>query len=95
MEILETKTDIGLIRDKNEDATLSIKHPRNKNIKLLVVADGMGGKDYGDVASTYIVSHLNRWFLNKDIKTLNDTQKVEDLLTLNCELIQYKIKDKY
>ena len=39
MEILETKTDIGLIRDKNEDATLSIKHPRNKNIKLLKLSD--------------------------------------------------------
>ena len=35
MELLETKTDIGLIREKNEDAVLSIKHPRNKNIKLL------------------------------------------------------------
>ena len=99
MEILETKTDIGLIRDKNEDAVLSIKHPRNKNIKLLVVADGMGGKDYGDVASTYIVSHLNKWFLNKDIKTLNDTEKVEELLKkyikkLNTDLIKKYGEDK-
>ena len=99
MEILETKTDIGLIRDKNEDATLSIKHPRNKNIKLLVVADGMGGKDYGDIASTFIVSHLNKWFLNKDIKTLNDTEKVNDLLIkyikkLNTDIIKKYGEDK-
>ena len=99
MELLETKTDIGLIREKNEDATLSLKHPRNKNIKLLVVADGMGGKDYGDVASTFIVSHLNKWFLNKDIKTLNDTEKVEDMLIkyikkLNTDLIKKYGEDK-
>ena len=43
MEILQTKTDIGRVRDMNEDAATIVKHPRNKNIKMLVVADGMGG----------------------------------------------------
>ena len=95
MEILETKTDIGLIREKNEDATLSIKHPRNKNIKLLIVADGMGGKDYGDIASNFIVSNLNKWFLNKDVKTLNDTEKVEDLLIKYIKKLNNDILKKY
>ena len=34
MEILQTQTHIGLIREKNEDVVSSVKHPRNKNIKL-------------------------------------------------------------
>jgi len=34
MEILQKKTDIGLVRDKNEDASLIVCHPKNKNIKL-------------------------------------------------------------
>ena len=93
MEILDTKSDIGLIRKKNEDAVLSIRHPKNKNIKLLLVADGMGGKSYGDVAANYVTESLNKWFVNKDIKELNDTLKIESLLkryikTLNSNLIK-------
>ena len=30
MEILQKKTDIGLVRDKNEDASLIVKHPKIK-----------------------------------------------------------------
>ena len=93
MEILETKTDIGLVRDKNEDAVLAIRHPRNKNFKLLIAADGMGGKKHGEIASNYIVNALNRWFCNKDVRTLIDTEKTEELLrkyikSLNTNLIK-------
>jgi protein phosphatase len=99
MEILDTKTDIGLIRDKNEDATLSITHPKNKNIKLLIVADGMGGKSLGDVAANYVIMYLHKWFINKDIKLLNDNDKVVELLTkyiktLNTNLIKKYGRDK-
>ena len=99
MEILDTKTDIGLIREKNEDATLSVNHPKNKNIKLLVVADGMGGKSFGDIAANYVISSLNKWFINKTIKELNDNDKVIELLTkyiktLNKSLIKEYGRDK-
>ena len=99
MEILDTKTDIGLIREKNEDATLSVNHPKNKNIKLLVVADGMGGKSFGDIAANYVISSLNKWFINKTIKELNDNEKVIKLLTkyiktLNKSLIKEYGRDK-
>ena len=99
MEILDTKTDIGLIREKNEDATLSVNHPKNKNIKLLVVADGMGGKSFGDIAANYVISSLNKWFINKTIKELNDNDKVIELLTkyiktLNKNLIKEYGRDK-
>ena len=99
MEILETKTDIGLIRDKNEDTVLAIRHPKNKNIKLLIAADGMGGKEFGEVASAYIVESLNKWFVKRDIKVLNNTEKAEDLLKkyikrLNNDLIKKYGKDK-
>lgn len=99
MEILETKTDIGLIRDKNEDAVLAIRHPKNKNVKLLIAADGMGGRDFGEIASSYITDSLSKWFTKKDIKTLNDTAKVEELLTkyikkLNTDLIKKYGEDK-
>ena len=76
MDILETKTDIGLIRETNEDKAIALMHPKNKNIKLLAVADGMGGKEDGELASNYIVNSLERWFKNKSIKTLLNTALV-------------------
>ena len=99
MEILDTKTDIGLIREKNEDATLSITHPKNKNIKLLIVADGMGGKEHGDIAANYVIMYLHKWFIHKDIKLLNNNDKVVELLTkyiktLNTNLIKKYGRDK-
>ena len=99
MEILQTQTHIGLKKKKNEDVVSSVKHPRNKNIKLLIAADGMGGRELGDVAANYVTSSLNRWFYNKDVKTLNDTEKVEQLLkkyikSLNTNLLKKYGEDK-
>lgn len=95
MEILDTKTDIGLIREKNEDATLSVIHPKNKNIKLLIVADGMGGKSLGDVAANYVILYLHKWFINKDIETLNNNDKVIELLTKYIKSLNKNLIKKY
>ena len=99
MDLLQTKTDVGLIREQNEDAVAAVKHPKNKNIKLLIAADGMGGREKGEIASNYVCSSLVKWFCNKDIKILNDTDKTEQLLrkyikTLNTNLIKKYGEDK-
>ena len=99
MDLLQAKTDVGLMREQNEDAVIAIKHPKNKNIKLLIAADGMGGRDKGEVASNYVVSSLEKWFCNKKIKILNQTDKVEKLLRayikkLNTNLIKKYGQDK-
>lgn len=91
--ILQRKTDIGLIRDKNEDSALVATHPKDKNIKLLAIADGMGGKDFGDIASNYIISHLDKWFEKADLELLNNSLKVsvelkEIINKLNLDLIK-------
>ena len=80
MELLQTETDIGLVRHKNEDAALAISHPKNKRIKLLLVADGMGGKAHGEIASKYVTSSIEKWFLNKEPEELKDIEKTESLL---------------
>ena len=99
MELLETKTDIGLIRNQNEDVVLACKHPKNKNIKLLIAADGMGGRDKGEVAAAYVANSLEKWFKKKDAKILNNTEKAEELLRsyikrLNGDLISKYGEDK-
>lgn len=95
MEILDTKTDIGRIRERNEDAVLSIRHPKNKNIKLLIVADGMGGKEHGEIAANYVIMYLHKWFLNKDIKVLNDNEKIITLLTRYINTLNKNLIKKY
>ena len=95
MELLETRTDMGLIRDNNEDASIAIYHPKSKNIKLLIVADGMGGKEHGEFASNFVVEKIKNWFIKQDAKTLNNVKVTKDLLIKYIKKINSEIIDKY
>jgi PPM family protein phosphatase len=56
------KTDSGRIRDNNEDSVAF-----DENALIAVLADGMGGYNAGEIASsmatTFIKSELSRWLL--------------------------------
>jgi len=51
------KTNVGLVRDRNEDS-FSVEN----SLGLYVVADGMGGHQAGDVASRVAVEMINKCF---------------------------------
>ena len=53
-------TDMGNVRDHNEDSVTIIKN--NSNEYLLIVADGMGGHRAGEIASSMVVTHLGKRF---------------------------------
>jgi len=57
-------TDIGKRRDHNEDATGFFPAPGDTGTYLLVVADGVGGNNAGEVASELAVSTLPREFFS-------------------------------
>lgn len=95
MEILETKTNVGLIRKNNEDVVCTIRHPKNKNYKLLIVADGMGGKDNGEIASSYVSLSIGKWFINKSIKSLNNIEATEKLLKTYIKKLNTNLINKY
>ncbi len=63
-DILTSKTDIGLVRNNNEDSVTTLIHPHNSNIKLLAVADGLGGCEQGELASNFVINSLENWFKN-------------------------------
>lgn len=53
-------TDVGKVRDHNEDSVVIVEN-YNKEI-LLAVADGMGGHNAGEVASSIAITHLGKRF---------------------------------
>ncbi len=58
--------DIGNHRSNQEDTTIILTHPANPEFKLLAVSDGMGGVEYGDKASTYMLQKITEWFNQLD-----------------------------
>lgn len=89
------KTDIGKIRECNEDCVTYIRHPKNKNIKLLAVCDGMGGKAFGDIASSYVIEQISKWFIKKEVRNINDNNKVIKLLTRKIKTINTQLIKKF
>lgn len=80
-EILDSLSDIGLNRSNNEDSVITLIHPNNQNLKLLAVADGVGGRESGEVASNFTISVLEKWFYNLPEETINNTKKLSKYLT--------------
>jgi protein phosphatase len=73
-------SDTGRVRELNEDRYLM-----EPDIGIYVVADGMGGHDAGEVASTSIVEHLKSVGIPSSAPDLR--ARVEDRLTLaNSEI---------
>ena len=93
--ILEARTDIGRIREKNEDVADCLEHPKDKSIKLLIVADGMGGKEHGEIAANFVVSSLVTWFQNKEVSDLNKVEETEKRLKSYIKSLNTKIIHRY
>jgi len=55
-------TDVGLVRDGNEDALLLLEDE-----KLYVVADGMGGHSAGEVASAFTIESVRAFYNDSDL----------------------------
>lgn len=87
--------DIGRYRQNQEDSTLIMNHPQNPNFKILVVADGMGGGEYGEKASNYIVSELSKWFSKLPLTYYENYEKLYPEFQSVVQRISQDIYEKY
>lgn len=80
-DILDSLSDVGLSRTNNEDSVITITHPENPNLKLLAVADGVGGRSSGEVASNFTIRALEKWFTNESERKINNTKLLSKSLS--------------
>lgn len=77
------RTDVGIVREVNEDAIFD-----KPEIGLWAVADGMGGHQVGDIASSKIVTALNTVVPRENLSDYVDA--VEDcLIDVNQDMLEY------
>lgn len=77
------RTDVGVVRAVNEDAIFE-----NPEIGLWAVADGMGGHQVGDIASSKIVTALESISEQENLSTYVDA--IEDcLIEANDNMLEY------
>lgn len=92
-------TDKGPVKPVNEDRMFIrlLKDPDGAELLLTMVADGMGGYQYGDLASQTIVDFFDKWVKTHQDKLFQamhpfiifEQKWPEALLALNEKLIDY------
>ncbi len=80
-------TDIGNLREKNQDAYLMVSNAYGD--LLLLVADGIGGGKAGEVASIETVAYFERIF--KDSGPFSDLEDVRSFLLYHTDAVNRHI----
>jgi serine/threonine protein phosphatase PrpC len=89
-------TDVGMVREHNEDSTMAVEYVRQSLIDpaqnyLYVVADGMGGAEAGEVASAIAVGAIHN-YVESGLSGA-EAQNPSQLLTAALEEANRKIID--
>ena len=91
MRIL-AKTDIGKAREMNQDCYYV--SDINDDIRLFILADGMGGYKGGEIASSLAVSSVKNYILNNYNKILKEKDSIKSLIKESIEYANKNICEK-
>jgi protein phosphatase len=80
-------SDIGKVRANNEDSTYI-----NRKSKILMIADGMGGHNGGEIASKLAVETISKYLTNKIENNIIKEIKIDNYLIQALNLANYKIR---
>ena len=87
-------TDVGMVRQVNQDYVYTTDNPLGPLPNLFVVADGMGGHQAGDYASKYTVEVLQRELKQSDQEDI-EKALVSAIKTANREIIKRAAQDSH
>ena len=86
-------TSIGTKRSNQEDGVLLAVHPYNKDFKMLVVADGMGGEECGEYASDILINEFSKWFRELDSSYYENIEILRNEVQSQIEKIAKKVNE--
>lgn len=93
-QYLEGLSVTGKNHRVNEDSYTIVVHPKSEQLKLLVVADGMGGIEAGEKASRLLTSTLANIYCHLEPKYLEDSDWVERNLELILQRCNQVVHDE-
>lgn len=83
--------DVGRKRSNQEDSVIILEHQGNPNFKLMAVADGMGGHQCGEVASSYTLDRLSDWFNRLSEDFFNYPDQLQEQLEIELKHISKEL----
>ena len=93
--VLQENSNVGLYRKNNEDYVITYTHPDNKDLHLLAVADGMGGKEDGELASFIMINSIYNYFILNDAELFNDFDLLKERLVKFVGYVNEAIIKRY
>ena len=91
---IQAASDKG-IRENQEDSVIILEHPKDSNIKLLAVADGVGGEQNSELASNETLKELTIFFETTPANYFNDSEYINYALDKKIEEINTDIHNKH
>jgi len=79
-------TDIGRVREQNQDRVFCSPEPFGPLPNLFIVADGMGGHNAGEVASMEAINHMTDYLRNYNMPHLVQPDNYLDLLVTAIQI---------
>ena len=91
--LVSSLTNVGMVRNNNEDSCLIFPPWNGKAIKKQIcafaIADGMGGENSGEIASQLAVSGVKNWLIEYNSKEIQISDVEEMFNIVNSEIWDY------